>query len=209
MSFFEPPEPVEPPEHQPQPVWSGPPESALGAAATVEPVTLVSTDGLVIGVTDLVVYPEGLELDVVVLRRRAAGRPKVPMAMHDLHMHVGQQPDALLRFGIQFADGRKATNVGVSIPPGGRGGTLRVGVRVGGDEPPFPVLFPRGGGGNGLRYTQRFWLWPLPPPGSLVFACEWPAEDVGLSRAEIDAGPILEAAGLARVFWAPSAARPS
>jgi hypothetical protein len=43
-------------------------------------------------------------------------------------------------------------------------------------------------------------VWPLPPPGPLVFACEWPAAGMALTRHEIDAQPILDAAGRTQVI---------
>lgn len=59
----------------------------------------------------------------------------------------------------------------------------------------------RGGGGGGGNWSQTYWVWPLPPPGSLVLACEWPALDIPLTRCEIDAQPIREAATRAQVVF--------
>jgi hypothetical protein len=44
-------------------------------------------------------------------------------------------------------------------------------------------------------------VWPLPPAGTLAFVCEWPLRGIVETRAEIDAAPILEAAGRAEVLW--------
>jgi hypothetical protein len=38
------------------------------------------------------------------------------------------------------------------------------------------------------------WLWGLPPPGPLTFACHWPSEQIPPSQAELDAGLVLAAA---------------
>jgi hypothetical protein len=205
MSFFELPPPVEQPEPRPQPAWAGPPDDALGAPVAIGPIALVETDKLVIGVTNLIAYPAGVELDLVVLRPRGTdGDMIAPMSRHALSRHALRRelPEEFLRFGVEFADGRKATNVRMQLPPGGAS-TLRVSFTSSGDEPASPVLWQRGGGGNGTRYSQTFWLWPLPPPGLLAFVCEWPDEGVELSRAEINAAPILDAAGRALVFWKP------
>jgi hypothetical protein len=51
-----------------------------------------------------------------------------------------------------------------------------------------------GGGGGGGRWHQDFWLWPLPPAGTVAFVCEWHPAGIALSRAEIDAQPLLDAA---------------
>lgn len=89
----------------------------------------------------------------------------------------------MLKFGVEFSDGRKATNLSV------RG--------TGTGEPQEPVLWSMGGGGGGGRWRQDFWVWPLPPAGPLAFVCEWPAAGVALSRAEADARQLLDAAARA------------
>jgi hypothetical protein len=92
----------------------------------------------------------------------------------------------MLRFGIEFADGSRATN----IPGGGRRGPLP-------DQdgpPPGPVMQQRGGGGGGGEWRQRFWVWPLPPVGPLAFACEWPAAGIQFTKVDVDAGPVIDAA---------------
>ena len=109
----------------------------------------------------------------------------------DVSLYDGQRgwflPDDFLRFGVEFADGAKATNLpGPPGPPG---------------EPAGPLLLQRGGGGGGSRWDQTYWVWPLPPPGPLAFVCEWPAEEISLTRAEIDAELVLGAAAKAEILW--------
>ena len=88
----------------------------------------------------------------------------------------GLDPE-LLRFGIQFSDGRKATNIDTRIP------SRTPGV----DEPPGGlVLSPRGGGGGQGRWRQDFWVSPLPPAGPLAFVCEWPVAAIPETRNEVD-----------------------
>ena len=97
-------------------------------------------------------------------------------------------PDALLRFGVQFADGRKATNLDrPSYDPE--------------HEPDRPVLSEHGGGGGGSAWDMEYWVWPLPPAGPFAFVCEWPGRGIAESRTEIDAAAILEAAGRAVTLW--------
>ena len=139
----------------------------------------------------------------MVLRRQGTEDGVIsPLSRHSGAQHApgGQLSEEFLRFGVEFADGRKATNVGMRLPPEGAS-TLLVSAKSSGDKPASRVLWQRGGGGNGTRYSQTFWLWPLPPQGPLAFVCEWPAEEVEVSRAEIDATPILEAAARALIFW--------
>ncbi|HJQ73889.1 MAG TPA: hypothetical protein VJ814_03310, partial [Gaiellaceae bacterium] len=104
----------------------------------------------------------------------------------------GLEPE-VLRLGVQFSDGRKATNVDGRMPFGMPGEP---------DEPPEgPVLFPRGGGGGDGRWQQGFWVWPLPPAGPLAFVCEWPAAGIPETRNEIDAALVRDAAADAAVLW--------
>ena len=54
-------------------------------------------------------------------------------------------PDELLRFGVQFADGRKATNLDrPAYDPD--------------QEPDRPVLHPHGGGGGGSAWDMEHWV---------------------------------------------------
>jgi hypothetical protein len=108
-------------------------------------------------------------------------------------------PDQLLRLGVAYADGRRATSVsGHDRPPRG------------------PSLWPLSGGARGsgrsatgaapseppeVRLHQGYWVSPLPPPGPVVVACEWPVAQIGLTRCEIDARSILEAAERAQAMF--------
>jgi hypothetical protein len=65
-------------------------------------------------------------------------------------------------------------------------------------------MHPGGGGGGGASWHQTNWVWPLPPPGPLAFVCEWPAAGIALTRTEIDAQLVLEAAERAQVIFADS-----
>jgi hypothetical protein len=70
------------------------------------------------------------------------------------------------------------------------------------DEPPDPpVLWHLGDGGGGGRWSHNARVWPLPPPGPLTFACEWPALAIPLTRVEIDAERVREAGARAQVLW--------
>ena len=58
-----------------------------------------------------------------------------------------------------------------------------------------------GGGGGGGSWRQSQWVWPLPPPGAVTLVCEWPAMDIPLTRRELDAQTILDAAKRAQVIF--------
>jgi hypothetical protein len=173
MSFFE--VPARPPRVEPRmPVWSRGPE---GMVPGVVPVALLvaRTDTHAVLIDGLLVYPTGFDFDLAV--RRRPGRPRHHPDPREWHE---------LRLEVRFADGRRADNGPRSWP------------RPWGDEVPEPpllyqsVIGPDGG---------HVWLWGLPPPGPLTFACQWPAEQIPPSRAELDAGLVLEAAARAASLW--------
>ncbi len=55
--------------------------------------------------------------------------------------------------------------------------------------------------GTSITYSPAFWLWPLPPSGTLRIACEWPLAGIALTQAEVDAAPIVAAASRVRRLW--------
>ena len=187
MSFFEPPPPPpEPPEEQRQPAWIGPPENELGVGVPVRRV-LFRGDELAIALIGIVAFSTGLELQVVVRRRHVSDEPDL---MH-FHMHGraargGELGPEVFRFGVEYPDGRKATNLG--HPPFG-------------EDPPGPVLINRGGGGGGRSWNFGYWLWPLPPAGALRVVVEWPAFGVPLTDIELDGAAFAEAAAGVDVLW--------
>ena len=63
------------------------------------------------------------------------------------------------------------------------------------------MLSPGGGSGGPRSYDMSMWVWPLPPPGPVAFVCEWAAESIALTRREIDAEPILDAARRSEAMW--------
>lgn len=187
MSFFEPPPPPpEPPEEHRQPAWVGPPENELGAAVPARHV-LFRSDELVIALLGIVVFSNGVEMQVVMRRRHV---PDEPDPMH-AHMHARRARSGVLapevfRFGVEYPDGRKATNIG--HPPFD-------------EDPTEPVLMQRGGGGGGRSWSFAYWLWPLPPPGPLRVVVEWPALDVPQTDLELDGAVLAAAAADVDVLW--------
>jgi hypothetical protein len=139
----------------------------------------------VVFVGGLTVYPEGFEFEVRVL---AADGEWLDPSLNGVYQRRGgpqeNNYEDMLRFGVEFSDGRRASNVG--------GRARREG------EPESPVLQGRGGSGSTSSWDQRFWLWPLPPTGRLGFVCEWPAAGIELTRVDIDAQPLIDAAARAQ-----------
>jgi hypothetical protein len=194
--FFEPqpPPPPEPePELPPQPPWIAAPRGTLPGVVALE-LLLARTEMVAVCVSRLAAYPTGFEFE---LRTMAAPGHEAlefdPMLFgphRDGPRRRGSEaglPEEMLRFGVQFADGAKATNTG--------------GFHHGDDPPPGPVMHGGGGGGGGGEWRQSEWVWPLPPPGRLAFVCEWPAAGIALTRSEIDAQIVLDAAGRAQVIF--------
>jgi hypothetical protein len=215
VSFFEPPPPLEPitPEQVEVPEWYGPPEGVLGGVVPLE-LLLARSDKAGVVIESATVYPTGLEFVIDVHWRERSEEWLFPGGFeHRRRRAGGGLPDELFRAGIQFADGSKATSLesGLDMPIAvayGEEQTAGGGaVAVADDEeseeqvPQGPVLMSRGGGGGGQRYSQSFWLWPLPPEGSLSFVCEWPALDIALSRVDVDSALFREAASRSRTLW--------
>lgn len=185
--FFERPRPIEDPGPPPLPPWAGPPHGVLPGAAPLE-LLIAANARAAVYVGRCSAYATGFELDVRVLIAPEAG--ELEPSLNGVYARGrGDNYHEMLRFGVQFSDGRRATNVD------GRG--------YAGGEPEGPVLWGMGGGGGGGRWRQDFWVWPLPPPGPLAFVCEWPAAQIPLSRSEVDAELLLNASARARELFPP------
>jgi hypothetical protein len=196
--FFEPPPP--PPRREPRermlPPWLGPPNGTVPGVVALE-IPLVRTERFAIFITRLDAYPEGFGFDVFALAAPGQDEEGLPDPMlfgpgpHRLRHGRGEIPDDVLRIGVQFSDGRKATNT-AGFPRGSADFE---------NPPEGPVLHSGGGGGGGGSWHQSEWVWPLPPPGPLAFVCQWPAASIPLTRHEIDAQVILDAAARAQVVF--------
>ena len=152
------------------------------------------TNRQVIWIAAAEVYPEGMTFSVLMCGRRAA------------RQGIESGPGTW-RFGVQFPDGRKATVDGLGMLSRVGGGITRVGGGVAAttdrsqSPPDGLVLRARGGGGSRSSWRQQYWLWPLPPSGDVLFACEWPNVQIEFTTATISGDLILEAASRARPMW--------
>jgi hypothetical protein len=99
-------------------------------------------------------------------------------------------PPELLRFGVQYADGRRVTNLTDNSPP-----------RV---NPAGILLFRRGESGGSGGFESEYWLSPVPPPGDVTVACQWPEYDIAETRHTLDGSIFRDAAARARVLWPDS-----
>lgn len=188
--FFEPP-PPRPPESAPPdpPPWVAPPRGVLPGVLAAERV-VVRSDRVAICLVRFSVYPTGFEFDVLVIAADEEEELDPFVHRHPGHWKTGQAPEIpaeMLRLGVEFADGSKATNT--------------AGRHAGGDQPEAPVMHERGGSGGGGSWRQTQWVWPLPPDGPLALVCEWPSMDIPLTRTEIDADALCGAASHAQAVF--------
>jgi hypothetical protein len=196
MAFFDVPEGLPPdlPDEEPRPKpWTGPPLRTVPALLT-EQVVLAHTDRVAVVVGEFAVYPTGLTFSVLTVPRRYSPREWAGLDFHGYAPGVtesGELAPELLRYGIEFSDGRRATSLD----------TLRRREEDRDVAPASPLMRPMGSGGGGGRWEHRYWLWPIPPPGQLAFVCEWPALQIPLTRATLDAEVIRDAARHAVVLW--------
>jgi hypothetical protein len=180
------------------PPWVAPPRGMLPGVVALE-LVLARTEQVAVCVSRLAAYTTGFEFELRTVS--APGQRELefdPMLFGPhRHRHGGGRegpPDEMLRFGVQFANGAKATNTGGFDPR---------------DDPPEgPVMHGGGGGGGGGDWRQDEWVWPLPPPGPLTFVCEWRAAGIPLTRSDIDAQLILDAAGRAKAIFPDDRAPP-
>jgi hypothetical protein len=188
--FFQaPPGPRTTPPRYRTPAWIAAPRGTLPGIVPIERV-LARTDRVAVCVTRIAAYPTGFELDLLAMITPDEDDFD-PMLFHRHALlrsgGVNEVPPEILRFGVQFADGSRATNTG--------------GFQREQRRPTPPVMHQAGGHGGGGQWRHTYWVWPLPPPGSLTLVCEWPAMDIALTECELDAQPILDGAERAQVIF--------
>jgi hypothetical protein len=194
MSFFEP--PARPREGVARamvvspPAWIGPPHNVFPGIAPVQ-LIIARSEETVVAVAGIQAYPAGFSFALHLRLRNLSAREErqLPYLLDRADLDDDPLADDYLRFGVQFADGRKATTL--DRPPHDPEG----------QEPDRPVLREHGGGGGGAWWDIEYWVWPLPPAGPFAFVCGWPARGIAESRVEIDAGTILEATERAVTLW--------
>jgi hypothetical protein len=195
MSASEPPElPEEPLEVvYRRPAWVEPPVDVVPGVVPVE-LILARTSQRAIGLSGIRAYPTGFGCTLHLrLREDIPGEQSNFGAFNMFYEGVdpaGEFADYYLRFGVGFADGRKATNL-----------VQRHDFDEGPAPDPPTLRLIRWEGYDRLAWEVDVWIYGLPPPGPLAFVCEWPARGIPESRVEIDAGPVLEAARRAVPIW--------
>ena len=187
------------------PPWSGPPALETGAVLAVER-TAARSANVVVLLPTIRAFRSGCMLDVEVVSRQGTLSED---EWWDLYTSVhggflgsrggGRLPDKLLRLGVRYADGTKATTIEQH----------RRRTRPFGDPPAGPLLSwsPGSSGMHGRELGFSgfgLWLWPLPPAETFEFAVEWPLGGIELTIAELDGAAIVSAAGRSAYYWPDS-----
>lgn len=173
--------------------WGGPPEDELGQPVAIRFV-LARNEQVAVWVQDLTAYSTGFELEVTVVGRE-------PLQHHTLPPPVlpGQDVELLFRFGIRFADGHIATAFDA---PGLKSYYTTVKIKEGElGSRSAPVMLLLATTRSYRRYSMRYWVSPLPPPGPLTLACQWPAMALPVVEHDIEASAILLAAAASKGIW--------
>lgn len=151
-------------------------------------LVLARTETLAVALVDAIAYSTGFTLRLALRIHHEAEDVDPRQVMMQLHGGPMGSTDERLRFGIEFADGRKATNLEPRRPRS--------------DEPPEIGLSPYGGsGGGGRNWQVGYWVYPLPPPGALTIGIAWPARGIDEHTETLDAQPIVDAASDSIVLW--------
>lgn len=164
----------------------------MGGVASLR-VILARTEAVAVAAIGATVYPQGLSFDLVVRVRPSDDDDfQDPFGRHGFHRRRAGDPwppPDVLRFGVAWPDGRKATTLESHARPPAP------------EQPEGPLLSHRGGGGGGGSWSAGLWLWPLPPPGTIDFVCEWPSKEIPETHRQVETGPLLEALAQAETLW--------
>jgi len=169
------------------------PAAWVAGVVPVELVVARSAQAAVV-VSRVAAFPDGFELIVNSYVHRSVKRRRRPDLRHPMMWHgMGEPgeplPDELLRFGVAWPDGGRATN----IDDWGRSWPDATEAAHG--------LESYGGGGSDREYSQEYWAWPLPGAGPVGFVVEWPAFGISETRATIDGDQFVDAAARSRPIW--------
>lgn len=172
--------------------------------AGVVPLELViaRSDRAAVVVSRISAYPDGFELTVNSYLHRSVKRTRRrhvqhPMMWHDMGEPGEPLPDEMLRFGLAWPDGGRATNLDAW------GRSWRDATE------PAHGLESHSGGGSDREYSQEYWAWPLPGSGPLALVVEWPAFDIGETTTSIDGSLLINAAERSQPVWPEDAGRDS
>jgi hypothetical protein len=208
--FFEPPSAQEESTRPPRPglpAWYAPPAEEMGVLM-VSGLVLARSPNVAITLPTIQAFRTGclMNVDMVMRRHTLSSDDFQALVLSQFPpmisgVSAGRLPDNLLRFGVRFADGAKATTVGQRLD----------GTQLPQDPPPGPRLSwlfgglsIRSGDEDAGVNTLGLWLWPLPPRETFELGVEWPAGGIELSIVDLDGAAIVSAAQQSVPYWPDS-----
>jgi hypothetical protein len=200
MSFFaEHREEPAQPEIPETPAWMAPPRLRFSGMMPMNQVLAEGARGAVV-LTLIRAFDVGCALEISSLLASPGTYSERMALMQGVfgYHHAqsgGELPASLLRFGVEYPDGRTATTL-----------TTHPSTLTEGPAPQPPTLAQsagmgrEGGESEWMDITQQLWLWTLPPAETFNLLLEWPAAGIPETRIPLDGAAINEAAGESRPF---------
>jgi hypothetical protein len=177
------------------PVWFGPPEEEFGVVVP-QSLLLARSETGVVELRFVTAFSTGLLFDLIA-GARGLKESRAQALFHEQHVADPEEglPEGFLRVGVEYPDGRRASNL-----------TGRHRFWQSETPPEEPVLVQAGGGGGSaasgrVRMNPGYWLWPLPPAGRLRVFVEWPIVGIKLSSIDVASAPLVEAASCSERLW--------
>ena len=149
-----------------------------------------------VGITALIAYHDGFEFTLTIVFADPQNRLTPLRSMHRVRLAQvrGDPPpsdDEQFSLALTFGDGSSVTSSGefgfAEETPAGK------------SNAPPPSLTHLDGSGGGVVSKLRWFVTPLPPPGPIVFSCEWPPARVSF-RHQLDAAGEIQAAAERSTF---------
>jgi hypothetical protein len=178
------------------PAWMSPPRGWVPGGVAIAGLVWKSEVASVF-ITKLAAFPTGFSFTLNTL----LSSPGVEGL--DPYRHAGpwsrdedrhELPPELLRFGIEYPDGR-ATSF--------EHWPTRFTLAKEDPDPARHLVLNSGDGGawGSQEGYMDCWVWPLPPPGSVSFICEWPKAGIAEAKRDLEADLIRAAAEQAEAIW--------
>jgi hypothetical protein len=173
---------------QMQPAYrrSAPPDNEVPGAVAFSALLARNAD-IAVALVGGAAFSNGISLSLAVRLRRSDGTPDGLGGEIFRNHRRGQSGPGFL-IGVEYPDGRTASNVGQQFGLG-RSGTER------------PSLTQRGGGGGRRQYDLSYWLTPLPSSGDLAIVVAWPSRGLPESRTVVPFQALARAAANVIVLW--------
>ncbi len=156
-------------------------------------MVLAHTQDAAVAVTHMTAFTTGVAFNLAV-RLRVAPDDLHRGGLYELISPYGPpgmdvDPERRLLFGVEYADGRTATNLGNGGWPPKQ------------QDDQEPTLMPNGGRGGEFSVDNGFWLSPVPPDGPFTFVCSWPVFGIGETKHVIEHADLATASTRSTTLW--------